>query len=165
MVGRLLVAGFMGAVVVAECMFAYLWLPSSSQVAAQVEQMVKEAAVKEELQEAETRGATEVAVEVNLGKFTVTNHRLPSESTFRVEFELWGTVSEKDKQLFADLFARNERRFRDQVIVEIRNCDASDLEDPALGLIKRRILAKSNTLLGKSLVREVIFADYTFVEL
>jgi hypothetical protein len=165
LLGRLLIAGFMGAVVVAECIFAYLWLPSSAQVAAQMEQMAKEAIVSEELKQAETSDSAVPAVEVALGRFTVTNHRLPSESTFRVEFDLWGTVAEQDQNEFATLFQRNERRFRDQVIVEIRNCEVSELEDPGLGLIKRRILAKSNALLGKPLLRSVIFADYAFVEL
>ena len=41
----------------------------------------------------------------------------------------------------------------------------SDLEDAGLGLIKRRILEKSNALFGKPLLRSVVFADYTFVEL
>lgn len=51
------------------------------------------------------------------------------------------------------------------MIVEIRNCEVGDLEDAGLGLIKRRFLEKSNALLGKPLLRSVIFADYTFVEL
>ena len=43
MLGRLLIAGFMGAVVVAECLFAYFWLPSADEVAAQVELVAKDA--------------------------------------------------------------------------------------------------------------------------
>ncbi len=56
-------------------------------------------------------------------------------------------------------------RFRSQVIEEIRDSEISDLEDAGLGLIKRRFLEKSNALIGKPLLRSVVFADYTFVEL
>ena len=44
------------------------------------------------------------------------------------------------------------------------NCQIEDLTDPGLGLLKRRILAKSNDLLGKPLLRSVVFSDFSFVE-
>jgi hypothetical protein len=165
LLSRLFIACFMGGVVVAECMFAYFWLPSATEVAAQVEEIAKEAKESSEASQEGDKEKATPAVEVDLGKFTITNHRLPTETTFRTDFHLYGTVGEEEKEEFAELFARNEHRFRDQVIVEIRNCEVSDLEAPGLDLIKRRFLEKSNALLGKPLLRSVIFADYTFVEL
>lgn len=162
---RLLIACFMGCVVAAECLFAYFWLPSASEVAAQVEQVAQEAKADAEADQDNSASPATPVVEVDLGKFAITNHRLPAETTFRTDFHLYGTVAEADKEEFDQLFARNEHRFRDQVIVEIRNCEVGDLEDAGLGLIKRRFLEKSNALLGKPLLRSVIFADYTFVEL
>jgi hypothetical protein len=165
LLGRLFIASFMGCVVAAECMFAYFWLPSATEVAAQVEQIAKEAKESFEANQEDEREKATPAVEVDLGKFTITNHRLPTETTFRTDFHLYGTVGEEEKEEFEKLFARNEHRFRDQVIVEIRDCEIKDLESPGLGLIKRRFLEKSNALLGKPLLRSIIFADYTFVEL
>ena len=104
-------------------------------------------------------------VEVDLGSFTVTNHRVATESTFRTDFHLWGTVAESDLDEFNTIYQRNMNRFRSQVIEEIRESDISDLEAAGLGLIKRRFLEKSNALFGKPLLRSVLFADYTFVEL
>ena len=155
----------MGCVVAAECLFAYFWLPSAigGRRAGRADRQGGQGDA-EANQESDTEKATP-AVEVDLGKFTITNHRLPTETTFRTDFHLYGTVGEEEKEEFAELFARNEHRFRDQVIVEIRNCEISDLEDAGLGLIKRRFLEKSNALLGKPLLRSIIFADYTFVEL
>jgi flagellar FliL protein len=40
----------------------------------------------------------------------------------------------------------------------------SDLSDPALGLIKRQILAKTNSLLGEPLLKEIIFSDFAVVQ-
>lgn len=161
---RLFLACFMGCVVAAECLFAYFWLPSASEVTAQVEQIAQEAKAEADKEAGEASEETP-AVEVDLGKFTITNHQLPNETTFRTDFHLFGTVSEEEREEFLELFARNEQRFRDQVIVEIRNCSVRDLEDAGLGLIKRRFLEKSNALFGKPLLRSIIFADYTFVQL
>ena len=74
-------------------------------------------------------------------------------------------MAESEAEEFRELYARNEKRLRDQIIMEIRNCDVTDLEEAGLGLIKRRFLKISNALLGKPLLRKIIFTDYTFVEL
>jgi flagellar FliL protein len=42
--------------------------------------------------------------------------------------------------------------------------DTADLSDAELGLIKRKILEKTNRALGKPLVREVLFSKFNFVE-
>jgi flagellar FliL protein len=82
----------------------------------------------------------------------------------RVDFQLFGTVIDKDKGQLEAAMKRNKHRFRDQIIVEIRNSDSEDLNDSALGLIKRRILEKSNTLLGKPLLRSVVFSQFSYIE-
>ena len=72
------------------------------------------------------------------------------------------------KKAFPDVdiqvYERNKHRFRDLVLFEIRNSEYDDLMDPGLGLIKRRILEKSNALLGKSILKTVVFSDFTYVE-
>ena len=50
------------------------------------------------------------------------------------------------------------------MIVIIRNAQMSDLADPGLGLIKRQILAKTNSLLGEPLMKEVLFSDFAVVQ-
>jgi flagellar FliL protein len=155
----------MALVIGGECLLAYLWLPSADQVAAEVQRMAEEAGEQQAAESAAGSDEEVVEVEVDLGRFTITNHRLPTEATFRVDFQLFGIIAEKNESEFMKLFERNKYRFRDRVIVEMRNFDIDDLTDPELGLIKRRILEKSNTLLGRPLLRAVVFADYSFVEL
>ena len=164
LIGRLLIVAFMGAVVMSECLFAYFWLPSADEVAAQVELVARQAKTNADGTPANEEKQDTLAVEVDLGKFQITNHSA-SESTFRVDFHLFGTVSEEDLDEFNELFPRNSARFRNQVLEKIRDSKIADLEDAGLGLIKRRILEKSNALFGKPLLRSVVFADYTFVEL
>jgi hypothetical protein len=50
------------------------------------------------------------------------------------------------------------------VIVTLRSSELGDLTDAGLGLIKRRILEKTNRTLGKPYLRSVIFSDFSFIE-
>jgi flagellar FliL protein len=58
----------------------------------------------------------------------------------------------------------NKHRFREQVLVTVRGAELTDLTDAGLGLMKRRILDKTNRILGKPLLRSVIFSDFAFIE-
>ena len=164
MLGRLLIAGFMGAVVIAECGFAYFWLPSADEVAARTEELAKSAQQESVDGQEDPEKETKPVVEVELGTFSTTAHRPNSNATLRVDFHLIGTVQERYQSEFTDLYKRNEHRFRDNVLVEIRNSEVTDLTDPGLGLIKRRILEKSNALFGNPVLRSVVFSEFSFIE-
>lgn len=103
-------------------------------------------------------------VEVELGKFNLMVHEPASNITLRINFHLVGTVEDGDSEDFSHLLEKNQHRLRDQIIFEIRNAQISDLTDPGLGLIKRRILAKSNDLLGQPLLQNVVFSEFSFIE-
>ena len=103
-------------------------------------------------------------VEVELGKFNLMVHEPASNITLRINFHLVGTVEDDDSDDFSHLLEKNQHRLRDQIIFEIRNAQLSDLTDPGLGLIKRRILAKSNDLLGQPLLQNVVFSEFSFIE-
>ena len=130
--------------------------------------------------------------EVDLGKFTITSFDQNSNSTVLIDFHLFGTVvkepepehkeeaaadahgghgapkakpgEEEDASKFGKLLKKNKHRFRDTVIVTVRNSSPADLADPALGLIKRQILAKTNSLLGEPMLKEVIFSEFSVVQ-
>ena len=82
----------------------------------------------------------------------------------RVDFHLYGTVLEGDQGELTSLLDRNVHRFRDQVLYEIRNSESSDLADPGLALIKRRILEKSNALFDRQILRSVVFSQFSYIE-
>ncbi len=160
--GKLLIVGFMLAVIGSECLVAYLLIPSADEVARRAEARMTEKLQKQ----LGTNSAMEEnkTIEVDLGNYSITYHQPDTNRSLRIDFQLFGVVADADR---ADLEKRLERvkhRFRDQVIFEIRNADLNDLSDPSLGLIKRRILEKSNHLLGRAILQGVVFSDFSFVE-
>jgi hypothetical protein len=163
MVKTIIVAALVSAVILGECFFAYLLIPSRGELEKwSAEKAAKEAASGHAAHEHKHEGKPET--EVELGKYNVVVHHPASNVTLRVNFHLIGTVETGEHHEFEELLAKNQHRLRDQAIFEIRNCQIDDLTDPGLALLKRRILAKSNDLLGKPLLRSVVFSDFSFVE-
>jgi flagellar basal body-associated protein FliL len=163
MAKTIIVVVLVAVVILTEGVFAYLLIPSRGDLEKwSAEKTAKEAHSREEAHE--TNHEHKHQHEVELGKYNVVVHHPASNITLRVNFHLIGTVEEKEHQEFEALLEKNQHRLRDQAIFEIRNCQIEDLTDPGLALLKRRILAKSNDLLGKPLLRSVVFSDFSFVE-
>ncbi len=106
----------------------------------------------------------EAQIEVDLGQFSVTAFQPATNTTLRIDFHLYGTVGSAEEKDFATKLEENQHRFRDQVIVTLRSSELSDLTDAGLGLIKRKIMDKTNRMFGKPLLRSVIFSDFSFIE-
>ena len=163
LMGKLKVVGLVAGVVLVECAFAYMLIPS-----AVADPQTSAAAIK--AAEADLAGGEEEnaeaenEVEVDLGEFRVTSYQPATDTTFRVNFHLYGTIPEEDQDQFDVLKKANEARLREQVNVIVRAAEIPDLTDPTLGLIKRRILDKINRILGKQLLKGVIVSDMAFVE-
>ena len=163
MTKTIIVAVLVAVVILTECTFAWLLIPSRGDLEKwSTEKAAKEAAAGHSEKEHKKEGKPEI--EVDLGKYNVVVHHPASNVTLRVSFHLIGTVPEEEHHEFEGLLAKNQHRLRDQAIFEIRNCQIDDLTDPGLALLKRRILAKSNDLLGKPLLHSIVFSDFSFVE-
>ena len=181
------IGAIVGAIVVLQIVLAYLYLPGGNSAKAEAKKEATRAVDK-----TDKEGAADGRVEqreVDLGKFSLTAFDPNSNTTLLIDFHLWGTVAadhsdqeaksggeheghggkggkgvEEDNSPFGKLFKQDRNRFRDQVIVIIRNAQMSDLTDPGLGLIKRQILAKTNSLLGEPLLKEILFSDFAVVQ-
>lgn len=168
--GKLMIAGFMGGVVAIECLLAYFFIPSAEQVAAMAEQNMQKKLpldLKNEHGTNQEGDDSKPAVELDLGElgdFSITVTQPNSPTALRVDFQLVYTVREADQAEAKSLFDRNVHRFRDLVLSEIRNLEPTDLADPGLTLIKRRILEKSNILFGKPVLKSVVFSQFNYVE-
>ena len=159
----IIIAVLVAVVILTECVFAYLLIPSRGDLEKwSAEKTAKEAEHGHAEKEHKHEGHPET--EVDLGKYNVVVHHPASNITLRVTFHLIGTVGHEEHHEFEELLGKNQHRLRDQAIFEIRNCQIDDLTDPGLALLKRRILAKSNDLLGKPLLHSVVFSDFSFVE-
>jgi len=181
MIKPLLVGTFVAIVVLSECLFAYFLIPST----AEVEKWAKEKSAGHTASAGHDAHANDGGrsghgaadghggeggehsaheVEVELGKFNVVIHQPAANLTMRVNFHLIGTLPNEASKEFEELLHHNEHRLRDQVIFEIRNSRVEDLTDPGLALLKRKILAKSNELLGKPILHTVLFSDFSYIE-
>lgn len=184
---KMIVLGFIAAVIGAECLFACMYLSLASakaEAAGQGETSVPPldasgpASVLVQPGEADGSGRDAEAAkagqksqntaalekEVDLGEFNVTVLHTGSNTTLLVDFHLFGTVRVEHEAEFLQRYERSKQRIREQILVTVRAAELADLADPGLGLIRRQILEKSNRLLGKPLLLGVIFSDFVLIE-
>lgn len=162
LLGKLKTLAFIAAVVFVECALAYVFIPGRTADAQSEAAVV--AAAESNLAEKEAEESDKQEVEIDMGEYRITSYQPATDTTFRVNFHLFITVVTEEKEEFEKLKVANDARLREQVNVIIRAAEISDLTDPTLSLIKRRILDKINRILGKPLVKGVFFSDMLFVE-
>jgi len=153
--------GVVLAVVTVECLTAYFCIPSADDLAAAAGVSIAAEAPPEPVAE---EPEEPVLVEVDLGEYRVTALQPLTNTNLRIDFKLFGMVTEEGHVEFAELSEAHKHRQRDQVISLIRGADMTDLTDAGLGLIRRRILETTNHTLGKPLLHAVIFSDFSVVE-
>jgi flagellar FliL protein len=168
LMGKLLLLFFMGATIGGECIAAYLltsaYRPSGVAIAATpLKEPAGKAKPAKEAEDVAEKNQTE-ELEVDLGKFDVNSYQPKANTTSIIDFHLYATVASADKSAFNASIDQNKNRLRDQILVIIRSADLGELTEPGLGLLKRRILEKSNTILGKAFLRTIVFGDFSFTE-
>jgi flagellar FliL protein len=172
MTKMIVVSVLVTVVILTECLLAYFMIPSTAEVETWAKGGHGDTASDEGHGGHGGHGGNAASAghsghgeaEVDLGKYNVVVHEPASQITLRVNFHLIGTVPEEEHTEFEHLLEKHKHRLRDHTIFEIRNSKIEDLTDPGLALLKRRILAKSNDLLGKPMLHEVVFSDFSFVE-
>jgi flagellar FliL protein len=102
--------------------------------------------------------------EVSLGVYHVVAFNPSTGASMNIDFELFGVVLAAEEAEFAERYLLHEKRLNEQVTIAIRGMQSSDFTDPGLGLIKRVILEKVNRALGKTIVREAVFSEFSFNE-
>ena len=112
---------------------------------------------------AQTLASTDMR-EVFLGSFHVVTTNPDTGASLNVDFDLYATVLADEEGDFFSLYESNASRIREQVLITVRGTEITDLTDPTLGLIKRKILEKTNRALGKPLLHEAVFSKFSFVE-
>jgi flagellar FliL protein len=170
---KLMVLGFIVTVVVAECLATYWLVPMASQGEAlaapppQATAKGKASSKEKGKEDKKAKDKEEPAdqTEVDLGEFTVTAFQPSSNNTLRIALHLFGTVAAGEELEFANRMKENLHRFRESVIVTLRGAEVNDLTDAGLGLLKRTILEKTNAILGKPLLKLIVFSDFSFVQM
>ena len=180
-VGRLKKSGIMtvvkavaaiSVIVMLEVAGASMLLPSASETAGIAEKLAAADAAQDVEQDGLASGdgskadllALQDMREVSLGSYHVLTYNPETGSSLNVDFELYGTVLEEEEGDFFQLYEANQIRIREQILVTIRGTAVTDLTEAGLGLIKRKILEKTNRALGKPLLHEAIFSKFSFIE-
>src|SRR5262245_8525522 len=160
---------FVSVIVIVEIVAAAMLAPSEQETERLAQQFVaasagKTAHLDEDGHGGEAHGSDEEVREVELGIYNITRYNPKTGTTMAIDFELFGTVLADDTTEFQHLFENNQARVREQVIMTLHTAESSDLTDAGLGLIKRKILEKTNRALGQPLLMEVLFSKFNFVE-
>jgi flagellar FliL protein len=159
---------FVSVIVIVEIVAAAMLAPSAQETAKLGEQLAAastgETSAEDEHGEGEAGDHHEQLKEVELGNYNITRFNPATNTTLAIDFELYGTVLEEDATEFHHLFDNSKARIREQVTMTLHGAESSDLTDAGLGLIKRRILEKTNRAMGQPLLKEVLFSKFSFVE-
>ena len=163
---------FISVIVLLQVAAASIIVPSASETADTAEKLAAAEAAREVQQDGdsadESLRAEVLALrdmrEVSLGSYHVLTYNPDSGSSLNVDFELYGTVLEEEEGDFFQLYEANQIRIREQILVTIRSTAVTDLTEAGLGLIKRKILEKTNRALGKPLLHEAVFSKFSFIE-
>lgn len=159
-------------IVLLEVACASMLLPSASETAEIAEKLAAADAAQEVGKDGQASGdgseanllALQDMREVSLGSYHVLTYNPETGSSLNVDFELYGTVLSEEESDFFQLYEANQIRIREQILVTIRGTAVTDLTEAGLGLIKRKILEKTNRALGKPLLHEAIFSKFSFIE-
>ncbi|MEX0936800.1 MAG: flagellar basal body-associated FliL family protein [Pirellulales bacterium] len=165
--GRIKVVGFLLVVIAVECALAAMFIPSATETEAMAQAMLAPEAEGDRLPVEPLALAAEPElekIEVDLGEFHVASFQPLSNTTLQIDFHLYGTILLEEEHIFKELLEEKEQRVRDQILTSIRSAEVTDLTDAGLGLIKRKILETTNRTLGRSVLQEVIFSNFSFVE-
>jgi hypothetical protein len=165
-------AAFISVIVLLEVAAASMLVPSASDTAETAEKLAAAEAAQEVDDDGQASGdgaaADSLALrdmrEVSLGSYHVLTYNPDSGSSLNVDFELYGTVLADEQDDFFKLYEANQIRIREQILVTIRSTSVIELSEAGLGLIKRKILEKTNRALGKPLIHEAVFSKFSFIE-
>jgi flagellar basal body-associated protein FliL len=162
---------FVSVIVVVEIVAAAMLAPSAQETAKLAQQLAAAASGEtsdadhdHEHGEEHESSHDKHLKEVELGSYTITRFNPATNTTLAIDFELYGTVLADDASDFHHHFENSKARIREGVNMTLHGADSKDLTDAGLGLIKRRILEKTNRALGQPLLKEVLFSKFSFVE-
>lgn len=164
--GKIIAAAIIGTVILVQAALVYFLLPNPDVIAARVRDEIKQEIVEsrdvpEDVAKASDQGEQ---TEVDLGAFSLAIHQPSSNTTLNLTCRVMGTIQKAEQPEFDSLLANNANRLRERIIIEFRSAEITELTDPGLGLLKRRILEKSNQLLGKPLLKSIMFPEYNYYQ-
>ena len=165
MLPKLLISGFITSIVIFETFIFFFMVPSADDVAALAEARLMNRLEKSMAKDGEVvLDNANAIIEFPLGEYGITFTPPGSDRNHVVEFEVFGTIKEKDKKRLEELYNARQGRFRHRMMLEVRNATMDELTENQLGLLQRRILATSNEILEEPILLGVGFNDFQLRE-
>ena len=161
---RIKILGFVAIVVVIECVAAYMMLPDASNVDLMAQNVMESIVTQNPDIDPTTFTPANDQAEVYIGQFTVTSFQSVTNTTIRIDFNLYGMVGKEKVTEFEELVEKNNHRIRDQIIVTVRSADIEMLNNPILREVKQQIKTKVNQILGQPLLSGVIVSEFSMIE-
>ncbi len=148
---KIFALGLIASVVIAETFIFFFMVPSADDVAALAEARLIDKVEKSMEKDGEEKQEDDpdAIKEFQLGQYRVAFTPPGSDREYSVEFDIFGQVKRKDEKKLEELFKERQGRFKNRMILEVRNATMDELTENQLGLIQRRILATSNDILGE----------------
>ncbi|MEM9658007.1 MAG: hypothetical protein AAF961_06565 [Planctomycetota bacterium] len=162
-------AGIVTAIIVLEVGAASMLLPGGDETRRMGQQLARaetdgDSPAEDPVESGQQLTDWEDTREVELGSYHVLTYDVETGSSLNVDFDLYGIVLAEEESEFYSLYEASENRISEQVTITMRGMDVSDYSDPGLGLIRRKILEKTNRALGRPLLREVVFPKFSYIE-
>jgi hypothetical protein len=104
----------------------------------------------------------EVTLKFDLGTIEVVNVEPTRGRTSRMSFDLHLTFDPQTDPKEIKALDGWHHRLREQVIIGVRATEIFDFLDPDLKRFRKQMLYRINRLLGKPIVNDVLFANFTF---
>ncbi len=99
---------------------------------------------------------------VDLGRFELRDLRPLSNVTVKLNFSLYLALVPQTDDQTAERLEKWQHRLRDQVLTATRKTEVKAFSEPDLRRLRRNILLRINRLLQRSLVEEVLVAEFSF---
>jgi hypothetical protein len=165
MLPKLLISGFVGLIIVVETFVFFFMVPSADDVAALAEARLINKLEKSMQADGEVvLNQANAIIEFPLGEYGITFTPPGTDRNHVVEFQVFGTIRERDKKRVEELYSARQGRFRHRMMLEVRNATMDELTENQLGLLQRRILATSNEILEEPILLGVGFNDFQLRE-
>ena len=81
---------------------------------------------------------------------------------FFIRFHLYAVVSDKELEEFAELLVTHGERIRGKIRETVQSSELDQLEDPTLGWLKSELIQWINRSVNTPILRDVVFADFSF---
>lgn len=99
--------------------------------------------------------------EVDLGEFLVTQRREPA-TLYYVRFKLFVVVPDQQVESLNGLLESRKERVTADIRETVQRAELEQLNEPTLDWLKSELIRSINRNLGMRLVRDVVFADFSF---